>query len=137
MGLDQFAYAVMPNKKNNDFGYVENEDENIESVILIAQWRKHADLQGWMEYLWAEKMKLNGEEFDEDDWSAFNCQPVRLTFQDIANLERAVREKDLPHTTGFFFGESCEEDMKDDIAFIEEARNAIASDMEIYYSSWW
>ena len=90
-----------------------------------------------MEFLWAKKMKLNGEEVDQDDWSAFNCIPLRVTFQDLENLEKDVRGGNLPHTTGFFFGQSCEEDIKDDLAFIEEARNAIASDMEIYYSSWW
>ena len=136
MGLDQYGYAVMPHKDNNDFEYAWQDNANPEAVVLIAQWRKHADLQGYMENLFYEKKEQAGEPV-EYGWEGFNCQPLRLTLQDLVNLEEAVKQKDLPLTTGFFFGQSCEEDMEDDLAFIEEAKNAMASDMEIYYSSWW
>ena len=136
MGLDQYGYAVMPHKDNNDFEYAWQDNANPEAVVLIAQWRKHADLQGYMENLFYEKKEQAGEPVGYD-WGVFNCQPIRLTFQDLQDLEEAVRAQNLPHTQGFFFGESCDEDAKDDLAFIEEARTAMANDMEIYYSSWW
>jgi hypothetical protein len=137
MGLDQYAYAVMPHKENTDFKYIWSHEENPEAVVGIAQWRKHADLQGWMEQLWKQKMLDAGEDVVSLDWSSFNCQPVRVTFQDLANLEKAVGEKNLPHTTGFFFGQSHPEHTEEDASFIGAAREAIAQDMEIYYSSWW
>ena len=134
MGLDQYAYAVMPNPENTNFKYVSKSETE---VHLIAEWRKHANLQGWMERLWLQKIEEAGEPTEELGWESFNCQPVRLTKQDIDALEADVCGQQLPYTTGFFFGESCDEDMDDDMAFIEAARMAMASDMEIYYSSWW
>ena len=43
MGLDQYAYARPPRKRNGD------DDEQ------ICEWRKHNRLQGWMQQLWEEK----------------------------------------------------------------------------------
>jgi hypothetical protein len=40
MGLDMYAYARPPRKRNSD------ED------VSICDWRKHNRLQGWMEDLW-------------------------------------------------------------------------------------
>ena len=120
MGLDQYAHAVMPHVENEDF-IIEGEAHQ------IAQWRKHSNLQGWMENLY--RIKGGTREF--------NCEPVRLTFQDLADLESAVLGENLPHTVGFFFGASAPEDKADDLAFIAKAREAMAQDMEIYYNSWW
>ena len=132
MGLDQYAYAVMPHKDNTDLSIAWDMSERDTTMHELAYWRKHANLQGWMEQLWIEK---GGEQ--TGDWSDFNCVPVRLTFQDLADLEAAVEGDDLPATTGFFFGASTPEDKMDDLAFIAKAREAIGQDMEIYYSSWW
>ena len=132
MGLDQYAYAVMPHKDNTDLSIAWDMSERDTTMHELAYWRKHSNLQGWMEQLWIEK---GGEQ--TGDWSDFNCVPVRLTFQDLADLEAAVEGDDLPATTGFFFGASTPEDKMDDRAFIAKAREAIGQDMEIYYSSWW
>ena len=43
MGLDQYAYARPPRKRNSD------------NDIQVAEWRKHNRLQGWMEHLWQSK----------------------------------------------------------------------------------
>jgi hypothetical protein len=32
------------------------------------------------------------------------CQPISLGADDIERIMQAVRDKALPHTTGFFFG---------------------------------
>jgi len=45
----------------------------------IAYWRKHPNLQGWMEQLWREKGG-KGE---------FNCVDVELTREDLKQLELA------------------------------------------------
>jgi len=127
MGLDQYAYAVMPHPDNTDLSYVWTHEQYKGKVFLIAQWRKHPNIQGWMEKLYESK---GGE-------GVFNCQPVRVTFQDLINLKYAVMNEKLPVTQGFFFGESLPEDREDDLKFIEDAMKAIGQDMEIYYDSWW
>ena len=133
MGLDQYAFSVMPHPENtdtyiywNDSGKVKQE-EHEQSMFIIAQWRKHPDLQGWMEELYESK---GGE-------GTFNCTPVRVSFQDLMRLKEIVVSKELPVTTGFFFGESRPEDIDDDLKFIDDAMKAIGQDMEIYYDSWW
>jgi len=148
MGLDQYAYAVRPNKANTDFSYVEETIERVgendtittESYVLIQQWRKHPNLQGWMEDLFQRKADAQGYEgrsggFGEE--RVFNCQPIRLTWDDLKDLESAVLGDELPVTGGFFFGESLPEDREDDLAFIKEARRAMSGDYEVYYDSWW
>jgi len=138
MGLDQYGFAVMPNRKNDDFGWAWSKEEVDEGkVVKIAQWRKHANLQGYMEQLWMSKMDEKQRAQVIEDDVLFNCKPLRLTFQDLMNLKKAVEDKDLPQTTGFFFGESDEEHDSETLQFIDEAVRAIAQDMEIYYDSWW
>jgi len=145
MGLDQYAYVVWPHKDNDNFGYYWNDenDPNGEKVTKLTYWRKHANLQGYMENLWISKRSASGNpvEPDTEGWFAgeivFNCQPLRLTFQDLKELKEAIVNSRLPHTTGFFFGESDEEHDKETLDFIDKAMIAIAQDMEIYYSSWW
>ena len=136
MGLDQYAMAVYPHRENTDFDYVWTRSDNADKITDLAQWRKHADLQGYMEELFYAKREQAGEPL-ERDWQAFNCQAVRLSFQDLEDLENAVKNENLPHTTGFFFGQSHPDDKKDTLKFIVKARKAIAQDMEIYYDSWW
>ena len=128
MGLDQYAFAVMPHKDNTDTSFVWGRDNEPDNYSEIAYWRKHANLQGWMEDLYRSK---------GGDADVFNCASVRVTFQDLADLEATVNGDDLPATTGFFFGASTPEDKIDDLAFIAKAREAIGQDMEIYYHSWW
>jgi len=127
MGLDQYAYAVMPHPNNTNLSYVWTHEQSEDKVFLIAQWRKHPNIQGWMEKLYESK---GGE-------GVFNCQPVRVTFQDLVNLRHAVIHEKLPVTQGFFFGESLPEDREIDLKFIDDAMKAIGQDMEIYYDSWW
>jgi hypothetical protein len=127
MGLDQYAYAVMPSAENTDLGFAWDADNNPENYSEIYYWRKHPNLQGWMEKLYQSK---GGEK-------VFNCTPVRLSFQDINDLEEDVNGSKLPSTTGFFFGESTPEIREQDLEFIRKAREAMSQDMEVYYDSWW
>jgi hypothetical protein len=119
MGLDQFAYVV------TDVSGDEKEE--------LAYWRKHNRLQGWMENLYREK---GGEE-------VFNCEDVVLTLEDLDKLEKAINDRTLPETAGFFFGNDSYEDyeewgLKDtDEKFITEARKAINDGQMVVYSSWW
>ena len=122
MGLDQYAYAV--NK--------ENEKENEKGREEIAYWRKHNRLQGWMDELWTKK----GNEGE------FNCQYLELTMEDILELEKTIKDKNLPETTGFFFGNDSyvdyeEYDMPNDIKFIKRAKKELKAGKKIVYTCWY
>jgi hypothetical protein len=126
MGLDMYAYRVKKEDAVSDFQYrYDDEDQPLE----IHYWRKHPNLHGWMEDLYISK---GGTE-------EFNCVPVRLTIEDLEDLEKAIRNKELPNTSGFFFGKSQEdeEEFADDLQFITDARQAITDGYEVFYNSWW
>lgn len=126
MGLDMYAYRV---SKKNRISEVEFKfDEN--DVYEFFYWRKHHDLHGWMEKLYYAK----GGEDDN-----FNCVPVELTLEDLDKLERDIKNRKLPHTEGFFFGNFPPDDDSDknDFLFIEQARDYIKKGYAVYYNSWW
>jgi len=123
MGLDMYAYAT---------------DERFDTPVdfeptrhtLIHQWRKHPDLHGWMRNLYRAK----GGAYDD-----FNCRAVPLSIMDVDMLEQAIRQRKLPTTSGFFFGQSTAlaEVIEDDLAFVDKARTAIANGQTIIYAAWW
>ena len=43
----------------------------------------------------------------------------------------------LPDTAGFFFGASDGSEIDDDLAFVNKAREALAADLAVCYTSWW
>jgi hypothetical protein len=120
MGLDMFAYTTL----ENPAGSV---DFKIGDATEIHYWRKHPNLHGWMEKLYRDK---GGSE------ESFNCVNVRLNRQDLDRLEADIKAKRLPHTIGFFFGES-DSDIDDDLEFVGKAREAMAANLTVFYSSWW
>jgi hypothetical protein len=123
MGLDQFAYAV------------DSEDNKIE----ISYWRKHPNLQGWMENLWTSKGRPGlTEDSSGNMLGDFNCIPVALNKDDLDDLEDSVRGSGLPATCGFFFGSDSDEHYKEtDLEFIRKAREALDSGLTVMYDSWW
>jgi hypothetical protein len=108
MGLDQYAFA----RKG-------------EEQLDIAYWRKHANLEGWMSNLYAER----GGQGD------FNCTELRLFENDIIALEEVY--DGLETASGFFWGASEKEDDDTTKTFIEDAKSFIAEGYEIVYTSWW
>ena len=63
----------------------------VETMELeLGYWRKHRKLHGYIVNTFA-----NG--VDE-------CQEIPLEAPDLRNIAKAVREKNLPYTTGDFFG---------------------------------
>tara|TARA_B100000676_G_scaffold224750_1_gene222255 strand:- start:2582 stop:3001 length:420 start_codon:yes stop_codon:yes gene_type:complete len=139
MGLDQYAVARkgQPRKvpqtwtttdaDGNEEEVVEYYDEWEDSMEL-ASWRKHPNLQGWMENLWYEK---GGE-------GQFNCVELELTLEDLDALEATLDEEALPETAGFFFGGNADDHYAEaDREFIVQARAAIKQGYKVVYSSWW
>jgi hypothetical protein len=118
MGLDQYATIRLDTK--DEEGNWNEED--------LAYWRKHPNLQGFMENLYVEK----------GGTKEFNCVDLELTLEDIDELEKAVKGSDLPETGGFFFGGDSSEDYKyEDLDFCDNARKALAEGKTVVYSSWW
>lgn len=120
MGLDQYAFAT---RDGND--------------REIAYWRKHPNLQGWMENLWESKGRPGwcGESNPMGD---FNCVRLALTAEDIDALEAAIDNDDLPETAGFFFGDPKDGYYREqDLQFIKDARAAISDGEQVSYDSWW
>ena len=123
MGLDQYATARRGEAKTDDDGYTYYEDSK-----ELAYWRKHPNLQGFMESLYNEK---GGE-------GEFNCAEVELTLEDLDSLEESLDNQELPETSGFFFGENADDVYaEDDREFIVQARAAIKQGDTVVYSSWW
>jgi hypothetical protein len=120
MGLDMYASVTRETISGVDF-------KTPESVELIAYWRKHPNLHGWMESLY----RLKGGK------AKFNCTNLALDATDIDALEHAVKNRSLPETDGFFFGQSDSEDMDLDIQFIADARAALRDGYYVFYTSWW
>ena len=123
MGLDQYATARRGEAKTDDEGFTYYEDS-----IELSYWRKHPNLQGWMEELYHEK---GGSQ-------EFNCVDLELTLGDLDALEESLDEEALPETAGFFFGtDSSDHYAEQDREFIREARAAIKQGYTVVYSSCW
>ena len=125
MGLDQYGYAVKEGDKRE-----------------LMYWRKHPNLHGFMEELWNHKDRPmpdpeTGDEVEADHQESFNCIPLSLTMGDIEELEDCVRGGKLPHTSGFFFGESRDEHNEDTLEFITKAKQALLDGYDVIYDSWW
>ena len=139
MGLDQYAVARKgePRTVKSEYTYTDQDgvekegcEEYLEwdDTIQLAEWRKHPNLQGWMEELWYEK---GGE-------GEFNCVDLELTLEDLDALEATLDEEALPETAGFFFGGNADDHYAEaDREFIVQARAAIKQGYKVVYSSWW
>lgn len=143
MGLDQYAYVAMQagdsEKYWDDVSYDEDTDSFVSAAGLskpreIAYWRKHPNLQGWMEALWLEK----NPDILDDSGAVFNGVELELNWEDLDQLERAVNCRMLPETHGFFFGENSDEHyLKQDLEFIKLARAELFCGFKVFYNSSW
>lgn len=116
MGLDQFARIEDGNERAG------------RSDTEIARWRKHPNLQGWME---KKYRALGGDQ-------EFNYEKVYLTHKILNELEVDIRKNNLPVTCGFFYGGDSDDYYKErDLKFINDSRGYLDSGYKIYYSSWW
>ena len=130
MGLDQYAYAAA--KANLDW--------NNNNQRELAYWRKHPNLQGWMEQLWRAKGcpgVSNNLDIDNNDVT-FNGVEVELAWEDLDALEEDVKNARLPPTGGFFFGNNSDEYYREtDLEFIRKARAEIFMGLKVFYNSSW
>jgi hypothetical protein len=121
MGLDMYAIITRRDVFTPD-------DLAPDCFEELHYWRKHPNLHGWMEQVY--RKRLGGVE-------EFNCVLLRLTADDIDQLELAVAGRQLPHTDGMFFGESDGSELAHDLEFVEKARSALNGGYHLYYTAWW
>jgi hypothetical protein len=138
MGLDQYAYVSAKANARDEYYSDENYDKDdadptkIGEPREIAYWRKHPNLQGWMERLWHRKQP------DAAEQTSFNGIELELTWDDIEDLERAVIHQQLPSTQGFFFGDNSDDYYrKQDLEFIKNARAELFMGLKVFYNSSW
>lgn len=137
MGLDQYAYVATKAGQQSEFYEDATFDKKLGEMVNpkvtkpreIAYWRKHPNLQGWMENL-AERKGLQ--------YDTFNGVELELTWEDLDELEQDVKNNDLPHTKGFFFGDNADDIYRDDdLKFIREAKAELIVGLRVFYNSSW
>jgi len=139
MGLDMYAYAGRVGQREEyqnqegDWDPVAREwvtKGPVTQPVELAYWRKHPSLHGWMEQLWRKK--------NPEDMSTFNGIELDLTWQDVDDLEQAVRHGQLPFTEGFFFGRPSDNVYyAQDLKFCVDAKAEIFLGFKVFYNSSW
>lgn len=96
MGLDMYLTGDRYKQREYDDDYNEINIEYVDGFKLESQrlsigyWRKHANLHGYIVNTFADGV-------DE-------CQVIHLNVDNLRQIAKALRDNDLPHTEGFFFG---------------------------------
>ncbi len=146
MGLDQYAYVAARAGQRAEYWdgaeldqYGKSVNTKVSEPRELAYWRKHPNLQGWMESLWKKKMHEANQELPESEWdNSFNGIELELTADDLDALERAVKKRQLPKTSGFFFGNDSDQHYyQHDLEFIKNARAELFMGLKVFYNSSW
>lgn len=111
----------------------DHRNPNVNRPREIAYWRKHPNLHGWMARLWLAR---EGNELREVD--NFNGIELELDADDLELLEYVIKERELPGTSGFFFGNDADDYYyTDDLKFIQMARAEMFLGFKVFYNSSW
>ncbi len=136
MGLDMYAYVAARAGAQADYDEGKAWDKEKGGMVNpsvtepreIAYWRKHPNLHGWMQRLWESKGN-SGE---------FNGVELELTWDDLEQLEQDIRSKNLPNTSGFFFGNDADDHYREhDLKFVREAKAEAFLGLKVFYNSSW
>ena len=106
MGLDMYAYTARQ-ALSTPVDFCRPDD-----ATQLFYWRKHPNPHGFFKRLYREKGG-NAEDF--------NLAPVVLDSAAIDAFESTVRNRLLPEASGFYFGQSGEEDSAGDLKFVAKA----------------
>ena len=143
MGLDMYAYVARPGQRD-EYNSQEGDWDSVTQAWVtkgpvtepreLAYWRKHPSLHGWMEHLWHKKGMPGTGNTD----ASFNGIELELTWEDIDELERAVRHGQLPFTEGFFFGKPADNVYyEEDLKFCLDAKAELFLGLKVFYNSSW
>ena len=138
MGLDQYAYTAAKASQRDEWyeGAEWNEacrdlvNPNMAKPRDLAQWRKHPNLQGWMESLYRNK----------GGTGTFNGVELELTWEDLDQLQQDITGGSMAqlNTTGFFFGNPSDEIYREqDLEFIKQAKADLFCGLKVFYNSSW
>jgi len=124
MGLDMYLTG------EKYFRGPRNRGDRTSEQYDLGSWRKHPNLHGYIVNTFA-----NG--VDE-------CQEIELFADRIKQIIRAVRDRQLPETTGFFFGTSDDSDsqVEEDVQIFEHALQWLETEEQgvwrsiTYHASW-
>ena len=99
-------------------------------IYELGYWRKHPNLHGYIVETFAD---------GKDE-----CQQIHLSEERLLQIIEAVKAKELPYTTGFFFGASdgSDEEMQEDITILQSALEWLHTKEQgiwrsVYYQASW
>ena len=73
-----------------------------------------------------------------DRFIGFACLPFQNAQLALEELERAVTHKQLPSTSGFFFGNDSDDHYREhDLKFVRDAKAEIFTGLKVFYNSSW
>lgn len=140
MGLDQYLYRAKKAGardefyENATFANGEVTSPTHAEPTKLAYWRKHGNLHGWMCERWLNSSACPADASADD----FNGVEVELTWQDVDDLEKAVKARELPETSGFFFGNGNTEHYRDyDLEACASAKADLFLGLRVFYNSSW
>jgi hypothetical protein len=131
MGLDMYLYGekylwtdwehLEKNAREDGFKLKSRELE-------IGYWRKHPNLHGFIVETFA-----GGKD---------ECQEIPLSKEDLQKIIAAVEGEDLPPTSGFFFGESREDQKEPTLEILHDAVRWLETpepgiSRSVYYRASW
>ncbi len=132
MGLDMYLNGekYFYGQRKYSEKRVADDPAKIGEIYELAYWRKHPDLHGFIVETFADGI---------DD-----CRRIWLSDENIETIIKAVKEGSLPHTEGFFFGESENDEAQrnEDVQLLEGALAWVRTKEDgawrslIYQASW-
>lgn len=128
MGLDMYFTAYPKDKTWEDT----DKDGNTYGEELYY-FRKHSDLNGLLQSIWLHD---NPTQSAED----FNCTHMVITKDIVKEIERVayLSEGRRQKYTGFFWGQSYEEDWKETrLKAIPLIKEALREGKTVIYHPWW
>jgi hypothetical protein len=150
MGLDMYAYAAANKTQYEEFWDSCELDKDSKAFVSskvaqpkeLAYWRKHPNLHGWFEQEWRDNhypdQPLNASDLTNPDTDMFNGVQLEIDWDMLERLESAVVNRELPATSGFFFGDSADDYYyEQDLEFIKQARAELFLGLRVFYNSSW
>ena len=131
MGLDMYLTGekyLLTDYENPANNLTEDGFPLERKFVRLGHWRKHPNLHGFI----VETFAL-GED---------TCQQINLDTDDIERIIEAVTRDELPHTEGFFFGESDGSEKSDDLRILKAALEWLRTPevnvwRSVYYQASW
>ncbi len=133
MGLDMYLNGkkyLFTDWKDQSKNQTEDGFRVCEKTLELGYWRKHPNLHGYI-------VKTFADGVDE-------CQEIGLSSENLKQIMQAIKDRDLPETSGFFFGRSygTDEEANEDLAILEKALAWLDAKVDresrsvVYRASW-